>query len=524
MGDASDNIPGIPGIGPKTARNSSPSSGRSRTSSPTPQAQGQTEGTGGNPLGPGLLSKELATIITDVPVEVTWDDLVLSPRDDEAVKTLFNEFEFRSLTKRLFGDGGTRGRQAAAIRLRRGRKDEWSPPPCSKPSSPSATWITTITSPTRRSSNNNSSPELARQSAFCFDIETTSLDRFEREVVRHRLLLEGPRGVVSAVFRIPNSASQIPLRESPEKIGHNLKYRSLGPAQSRHRSEPVRFSTPCSPTPWSPRAPALDGLSGGDPAQLHAGETGRHRGGLRQPPARTGRRLVRLRGEKQGLQGTGHGRHPAGKARRIRRRGCRCHLAARRQIRRLLAEAGQEKILQRDRRTAAAGAGAHGNGGHRDRSARRSARSAWNSSNKSTNSRNRSTSTPTARSTSPRPNNSARSSSTNSASATRRRRPRPANTRPTNRRWPRSKANTRSSDILAWREATKLKSTYLDALPNHIVRKPAASTPISTNSSPPPAASPRPIRTSRTSLLDPRPAARSARHSSRANLKAQISH
>jgi DNA polymerase I len=73
------------------------------------------------------------------------------------------------------------------------------------------------------------------------------------------------------------------------------------------------------------------------------------------------------------------------------------------------------------------------------------------------------------RSTSPRRNSSARSSSTSSASPTRRRKPKPANTRPTSRRSPRWKASTRSSDILAWREATKLKSTYLDALPNHIV-------------------------------------------------------
>jgi DNA polymerase I len=69
-----------------------------------------------------LLSKDLATIIIDVPVDVTWEDLILSPRDDEALKALFNEFEFRSLTKRLFPDAAPRvnpppHRDGAAVRL-----------------------------------------------------------------------------------------------------------------------------------------------------------------------------------------------------------------------------------------------------------------------------------------------------------------------------------------------------------------------------------------------------------------------
>jgi len=43
------------------------------------------------------------TIITDVPHSISWDDLLLAGRNDEEIKSLFTEFEFNSLGKRLFG-------------------------------------------------------------------------------------------------------------------------------------------------------------------------------------------------------------------------------------------------------------------------------------------------------------------------------------------------------------------------------------------------------------------------------------
>ena len=64
-----------------------------------------------------ILLVGLATIIRDVPIEVSWDDLVLSQRDDEALKALFNEFEFRTFTKRLFGEAAATasGRATSAV-------------------------------------------------------------------------------------------------------------------------------------------------------------------------------------------------------------------------------------------------------------------------------------------------------------------------------------------------------------------------------------------------------------------------
>ena len=129
MGDASDNIPGIPGIGPKTAQKLIAEFGSiENLIANTAKLKGKQKEIVETHSDQALLSKELATIIIDVPVEVTWDDLVLSPRDDEAVKTLFNEFEFRSLTKRLFPRPGARNSFRSRIRARP------KPPPSSKPS------------------------------------------------------------------------------------------------------------------------------------------------------------------------------------------------------------------------------------------------------------------------------------------------------------------------------------------------------------------------------------------------------
>src|SRR5690606_4647446 len=52
----------------------------------------------------GILSKELATIITDVPVSVTTEELKYEGWDEGKLKEIFNELEFRTLAKRIFGE------------------------------------------------------------------------------------------------------------------------------------------------------------------------------------------------------------------------------------------------------------------------------------------------------------------------------------------------------------------------------------------------------------------------------------
>jgi DNA polymerase-1 len=221
MGDASDNIPGVPGIGPKTAQKLIAEFGSiENLLTQTATLKGKQKENLEAHSDQALLSKDLATIITDVPIDVTWDDLILSQRDDEALKSLLNEFEFRTLTKRLFAEG------SAGV------------PPASSsnvgvsPNTPTLFETFKKITEVPHTYHLANTPDLeqqlfadlSRQPTFCFDIETTSLDRFAAKLL----------GIAFAwkpheAWYLPYSESLIPnlqsLFSSPsEKIGHNLKY------------------------------------------------------------------------------------------------------------------------------------------------------------------------------------------------------------------------------------------------------------------------------------------------------------
>jgi len=105
-GDAVDNIPGIPGIGEKTAKllikqygsveniiaNSHELKGKQRENVEMYADQ-------------GIVSKKLATIILDVPVEFDEQALLLEEPSKELLEPLFAELEFRTIGKRVFGEG-----------------------------------------------------------------------------------------------------------------------------------------------------------------------------------------------------------------------------------------------------------------------------------------------------------------------------------------------------------------------------------------------------------------------------------
>ncbi|WP_234043177.1 DNA polymerase I [Luteolibacter yonseiensis] len=215
MGDSVDNIPGVPGIGPKTAQKLIADFGSiENLLANTSKLKGKQKENLETHADMALLSKELATILLDVPVEVGWDDLVLSQRDDEALKALFNEFEFRTLSKRLFSSGN----------------------PESPPDKEAATPTIFETFKTIRDVShtyhladtpelqNQLFTELARQKSFCFDIETTGLDRFTSKLLGIAFSWQEHTG-----WYLPYSESLLPelrkvLTSPAEKIGHNLKF------------------------------------------------------------------------------------------------------------------------------------------------------------------------------------------------------------------------------------------------------------------------------------------------------------
>jgi DNA polymerase-1 len=110
-GDASDNIPGVPGIGEKTASKLVAQYGSvENLLQHAQELKGKQRESLEQHRDQALLSKRLATINLAVPLELRLDDLKLRPADEEAVKRLLIEFEFNAIGRRLFGDDFKAGR------------------------------------------------------------------------------------------------------------------------------------------------------------------------------------------------------------------------------------------------------------------------------------------------------------------------------------------------------------------------------------------------------------------------------
>lgn len=104
-GDAVDNIPGIPGIGEKTAKKLIQQyHSIENLIANSSELKGKQKENVENFAEQGLLSKKLATIQLDVPIEFNEDFFQVKEYNKEALEKLFVELEFRNLGKRVFGD------------------------------------------------------------------------------------------------------------------------------------------------------------------------------------------------------------------------------------------------------------------------------------------------------------------------------------------------------------------------------------------------------------------------------------
>ena len=122
MGDASDNIPGIPGVGEKTAAKLLKLYG---TLEGVLDNADKITGSMGEKVRAGkksaIMSKKLATIITNVPVTFHEEEFRLKEKNKSALAEIFNEFEFKTLGKRILGEafsvsGGAGAAEVAAAK------------------------------------------------------------------------------------------------------------------------------------------------------------------------------------------------------------------------------------------------------------------------------------------------------------------------------------------------------------------------------------------------------------------------
>jgi DNA polymerase I len=102
-GDPSDNLPGIPGVGEKTATKWIQQFGSlNDLIDRVDEVKGKVGDALRAHLDAVLLNRHLTELVRDVPLETTPDELALRPWDRDAVHRLFDELEFRVLRDRLF--------------------------------------------------------------------------------------------------------------------------------------------------------------------------------------------------------------------------------------------------------------------------------------------------------------------------------------------------------------------------------------------------------------------------------------
>lgn len=237
MGDAVDNIPGIPGFGEKTATSLIQQFGSvENLIASAAQLKGKQKEKVEQHAQQALLSKKLATIFTDLPLPVSPDDLALQGHDQEALKALFTEFEFNAIGRRVFGADfkAGRGRLAAQTAGEEAAPADSAAAPDLFGSAKTRTIADTphdyrlVRTAEERA---QLVARLEQQPAFCFDLETTSLDPLGTEIVGIAFSWQAGTGWFVLFPRDPKEAAGVLAefrgaltREGVEKTGHNLKF------------------------------------------------------------------------------------------------------------------------------------------------------------------------------------------------------------------------------------------------------------------------------------------------------------
>ena len=248
MGDSVDNIPGLPGVGDKTAKKFLKEFGSMENLfNNLDKLQGKLREKIEANKELGIISKKLATIITDVPVKFNAKDYELKTPNIEESIAIFEELEFRRIEenfKKIFvlkeEIGVTENIEKSKQSLTKTSADQFdlfNPPPGQGTSfnQNSKENLKTvrhnyqfINSPMGRSLLIK---KILSQKSVCFDTETTSLDSLQAELVGIAFSWDNHKGYYLSIPKDQQKAQEViqefrPFFENKEieKIGHNLKY------------------------------------------------------------------------------------------------------------------------------------------------------------------------------------------------------------------------------------------------------------------------------------------------------------
>ena len=238
MGDSADNIPGCPGVGAKTAVKLLADFGSIEgLLSHTDRLKGALKKKVEENVQQIRESKVLATIVTDVPIDVTWDDMQRKTPNKEALVALYEDLEFRTFLRRLTGD-------APATTTPSAEPDLFSQAIVTNTNADEETTLdfqenlsTLADHPHQYHliESEEDAQELCRNlltfSQVAFDTETTSVDAMQAQLVGMSFAVEDGTAWYVAVSRETEAAQRMvdvfrPFFEHPsiEKVGQNLKY------------------------------------------------------------------------------------------------------------------------------------------------------------------------------------------------------------------------------------------------------------------------------------------------------------
>ena len=249
MGDASDNIPGVPGIGEKTASKLIAQYGSvENLLDHVGELKGKQKERIETHREQALLSKRLATIQLDVPIDVALEALACRERDDDVLKAFCAEFEFNAMGRRLFGEGFKAGRgfgadvstggeagtqESGQGELGLGDVPSSVPFPAATPERPAWKTLREVAHDYKVVQNGTEwralVARLKEQKRFCFDVETTGLDPKTARLLGVAFCFEAGTGYYVPVPEKDGNGFLESLRElledaATEKVGHNLKY------------------------------------------------------------------------------------------------------------------------------------------------------------------------------------------------------------------------------------------------------------------------------------------------------------
>ncbi|KAA3632707.1 MAG: DNA polymerase I, partial [Bacteroidetes bacterium] len=240
IGDSVDNIPGIPGIGPKTAtkllKQFDTVEGLLEN---VESLKGKQKENVTKFAEQGLLSKQLATIDINAPISFNADLFKLDPPDKDKLAEIFKELEFRTLANQILGTGAEDAKKATQGSLF--GKAEMSAA-VAAPAMPSHSIATKNIENTEHSYHlvdtldgaKDLAKKLAAQKHFCFDTETTSIDANQADLVGIAFSIKSgeafyvpvPEDRVEA-YKIVDIFKPVLEDENIIKIAQNIKYDAI---------------------------------------------------------------------------------------------------------------------------------------------------------------------------------------------------------------------------------------------------------------------------------------------------------